>query len=199
MEERYGDWMQTWTGKRFYPLDPRPEDFDIDDIGHALANVCRFAGHSREFYSVAQHSFYVSALLPPPLAKLGLLHDAAEAYIGDMVRPLKRMAEMQVYCDLETRLWGCIAAKFDLLDVSDPEGLLKTADNIMLATERRDLFHKPMPWSPLPEPLPNPITPWTPMVARNVFLERYYELTGVPADIATREPHLTKLAERRSS
>lgn len=174
MDERYGDWMQTYGGRRFYPLDPRPEDFDIDDIAHALSNVCRFGGHSREFYSVAQHSVLVASLLPPSLKKMGLLHDSPEAYIGDMVRPLKRMGEMTAYRDVETRLWGCIAARFDLLDISDPDQLVKHADNVALATERRELFTDPLPWSPLPDPAELRIIPWAPDLARINFLETWH-------------------------
>lgn len=175
-EQRYGDWMQTWSGKRFYPLDPRPEDFDIEDIARALANVCRFGGHCKSFYSVAQHSYLVSMNVPPHLAKLGLLHDAAEAYIGDMVRPLKRMGEMTIFRDVETKLWGCIASRFDLLDIDDPDGTVKHVDDVLLTTERRDLFTNPLPWSPLPEPLAATIIPWPPDNARIYFMERWREL-----------------------
>lgn len=176
MEERYGDWMQTYSGRRFYPLDPRTEDFDIGDIAHALSNVCRFAGHSARFYSVAQHCYLVSKAVPPALAMVGLLHDAAEAYIGDMVRPLKRMKEMTIYRDVETKLWGCLAAKFNLLDVDDSDGLVKHFDDVILATERRELFLQPLPWSPLPAPLEMKIVPWGPDLARINFLARYHEI-----------------------
>src|SRR5262245_27549306 len=108
MSQRIGDWMQTISGRKFWPLDPRPEEVCIEDIGHALSLVCRFGGHCHTFYSVAEHSVRVS-LLAEDMAKSsahwtdenirmialsGLLHDAAEAYIGDMVRPLKRQPQM---------------------------------------------------------------------------------------------------------
>src|SRR5690242_11754504 len=89
-QPRRGDWMQTYTGRRFWPLDPRVDDIDIGDIAHHLSLVCRFAGACREFYSVAQHCVGVSYVCDPKDALWGLLHDAAEAYVGDMVRPLKR-------------------------------------------------------------------------------------------------------------
>lgn len=176
VSDRYGDWMQTWTGHKFYPLDPRAEDFAIEDIAHALANVCRFGGHCRVFYSVAQHCVRVSHNVPASLALAGLLHDAAEAFIGDMVRPLKRMHEMQSYRDCELRIRGVIAAKFDLLDVHDPDELIRLADDRALATERRDLFDDALPWNPLPPPFADEIVPWLPTKAEMLFLDRYDRL-----------------------
>jgi hypothetical protein len=86
---RKGDWIQTFTGKQFWPLDPRPDEVYIEDIAHALGNICRFNGHCLRFYSVAEHCFHVSHKVVPGLALMGLLHDAAEAYVCDVVRPVK--------------------------------------------------------------------------------------------------------------
>ena len=97
MAARKGDWIQTFTGRAFYVLDPRPEDVDIEDIAHALSMQCRFAGHCREFYSVAQHSVTASWLVPPEDALWGLLHDAAEAYVVDLPRPIKRAWQLESY------------------------------------------------------------------------------------------------------
>jgi len=88
-------WIATYTGGRFYPLDPRPEDVCIADIAHSLSQICRFNGQTLQFYSVAQHSVLVSKLLgqggPSPIHEfMGLKHDAAEAYLCDLVRPIKR-------------------------------------------------------------------------------------------------------------
>ena len=90
MDERKGDWMQIFTGKKFWPLDPKSEEVDIKDIAHSLAFQCRFNGHSNYFYSIAQHSVIVSKIVSKDQAFAALLHDAAETYIGDMVSPLKR-------------------------------------------------------------------------------------------------------------
>jgi len=87
MAARIGDWIQTYTGKRFWPLDPRPEDVDILDIAHSLSLLCRFTGHTSSFYSVSQHSILVAQEVPKRLRLWALFHDAAEAYIGDIARP----------------------------------------------------------------------------------------------------------------
>lgn len=69
--ERAGDWMQTFTGRQFWPMDPRPEDLDILDIAHALSLLCRFGGHCQRFYSVAEHSVHVSTLATAPPCVMG--------------------------------------------------------------------------------------------------------------------------------
>ena len=170
---RHGGWFLTSTGKQFFPLDPRAEDICIEDIAHALSNVCRFGGHCRDFYSVAQHSVHVSDLVPPEHAMLGLMHDATEAYIGDMVRPLKLC--MPDYQEAEARLWTVIAAKFGLPEIFP--GCVKEADNVALMTERRDLvIHTPHVWSVKAEPDEAQIRAWSPRLAKKHFLNRYREL-----------------------
>jgi hypothetical protein len=134
---RRGDWFTSLKGHQIYPFDLRPEDIDIEEIAGALGNLCRFGGHLMRFYSVAQHSVLVSRAVTPDLARLGLLHDATEAYCSDMVRPLKRSPEMHAFRDLEDALWCVIAVRFDL-PVEIPLAV-KEADNRMLITERRDL------------------------------------------------------------
>lgn len=176
--ERYGDWIQTWSGHRFFLFDPRPEDVDIFDIAHALANVCRFGGHCKLFYSVAQHSLHVASMVPPELELEALLHDAAEAYLGDMVRPLKHMPEMAAYRLAEERVNSAIAARFGL-STSDPHGHIKHADNVLLATERRDLFDSVLPWSNLPEPHSGlVVVPRTREHVFHSFMERFGTLTS---------------------
>lgn len=137
-----GDWMQTYTGRAFYPFDPVPEEIDIEDIAHALSMLCRYGGHSNVFYSVAEHSVYVSTLLPQELKLVGLLHDATEAYLVDMPRPIKK--GMPQYRDVEDRLWTAVARRFDLPEVL-PQAV-HDADVAMLFAEQSQLL-KP---SPLP-------------------------------------------------
>lgn len=171
--ERKGDWMQTWTGVRFYPLDPRPEDIRIEDIAHALARVCRFGGHVREFYSVAQHSLLVSEAVPRELALDGLLHDATEAYLGDVVKPLK--VNLPEYVAVERRLEAMIADKYGL--VHPQPSKVHDADLRALFAERRDLFDIHVDWGWRMQPLPVVIRPWAPAVAEREFLAAFERLT----------------------
>ena len=175
---RIGDWTQTFTGNRFYPFDPRPEDISIEDIAHHLAMICRFGGACRAFYSVAQHSVFVSDECPTKDALWGLLHDAAEAYVGDMVRPIKRLASMDLYREAEDRILGMIAARFGL-SWPMPESV-RRADEVLLATEARDVMGGQCAgrWSLQYEPKAMIIHPWDPRVAEEVFLHRFKELTG---------------------
>ncbi len=89
MEKRKGDWMQTCSGLKIWPMDPRPEEICLNDIAHALSMICRFSGHTKKFYSVAEHSVFVSHHVKSENAIYGLLHDSSEAYISDIIRPVK--------------------------------------------------------------------------------------------------------------
>lgn len=185
---RRGDWIQTQSGRRFYSLDARPEDVDLRDIAHALSLVCRFAGHCRTFFSVAEHSVRVARSLLPVerpwtpaerrLALAGLLHDASEAYLGDVPRPIKRLPEMAPYREAEARLEAVIAERFGLSHPW-PEAV-KLADARALATERRDLLAVQRDdWGHLPEPWPERIEPQAPEVAHLHFLGLFFELGGI--------------------
>src|SRR5580704_106133 len=112
-----GPWNETISGKQLFLLDPRPEDIDINDIAISLSNLCRFGGHVDYFWSVAAHSLLVAQLLPRPLKLAGLLHDAAEAYIVDIPRPLKLL--LPQYMEIEHRIEAAIGAKFGV-SFSDP-------------------------------------------------------------------------------
>lgn len=135
--ERQGDWMQTFTGRQFWPVDPRPDEICIEDIAHSLAMQCRFGGHCLRFYSVAEHSVLVSRSLPSGFALWGLLHDAAEAYVLDVVRPLKPY--LPGYRDIEDRVMIAICERFGLDYITNPFAMpsaVKLADNRILLTER---------------------------------------------------------------
>lgn len=171
---RVGDWMQTYTGRQFWPLDPRPADIDIMDIAHHLSLICRFGGASREFYSVAQHSVLVSERCDPADALWGLLHDAAEAYVGDMVRPLKRSIGSPFEW-IEKGVQRTICDVFDL-EWEKPDSV-RVADERMLFTEARDLVHLgPNGWSHPAEPYADEIVPMSPVEAETAFRLRFAEL-----------------------
>lgn len=176
---RKGDWMQLVSGHQFWPLDPREGEIEILDIAHALGNICRFGGHSKFFYSVAQHSCLVSDLLlerdyTPEVALGGLLHDAAEAYVGDMIRPLKKQDVFRFYNEAERAILDVIEARFGM-HFSWPA--ITAADDTMLATEKRDVMNPcPSAWAPLPEPRNTPIKPWLPVVATTEFLSHFNHL-----------------------
>lgn len=167
--------IQTASGRYADLLDPQPHHIDIGDIAHALANLCRFGGHTREFYSVAQHSVLASRIVPREHALTALLHDATEAYVGDMVLPLKDL--LPGYRLLEASVWRRIAAHYGLPIVLP--GCVKRADLVLLATERRDLMNEQAePWPVLENvpTLPDTIKPWTPVNARAQFVLRFWEL-----------------------
>lgn len=177
-EKRRGDWIQTFTGRQFWPLDPRPEDVDIEDIAHALSNVCRFTGHVREFYSVAQHAVLVSSLVPAEHALWGLLHDASEAYIADVASPLKVQEEMAPYRAIERGIMDAVCARFGLAPREPDE--VKHVDRRLLATEARDLMPPHAVWANLGKPYRLPlIVPWPPGRAKVAFLSLARDLGAV--------------------
>jgi hypothetical protein len=137
--------IQTYTGKRIDPMRMKIEDIELLDIAHSLSMVCRFGGHCSRHYSVAEHSMLVESILHgPPEAKLyALLHDAAEAFIGDAIIPLKVILRVgdSHFSHLEEQ---CLRIILMALGVPYPDEatrqVVHTADMIALATERRDLL-----------------------------------------------------------
>lgn len=125
----------THSGRYFDFTKPHEHDFQIEDIAKALSNICRFNGHC-PFYSVAQHSVAVSMLVPPEYAMEGLMHDAPEAYLGDVTAPLKML--LKDYGALEDATWTAIALRFGLTLQLHPS--IKLADLGMLKLERKKLF-----------------------------------------------------------
>ena len=136
-----GSYFITYSGVDIDPTNPRPEQIKLVDIAHALSNVCRFGGQCPTFYSVACHSMYVADSVPKGLAIEGLLHDASEAYCGDMIKCLKVLCpDFQV---IEQRFDAAIRERFCLPPAMRPEAKLeiKRADIAALLAERRDIFH----------------------------------------------------------
>lgn len=168
--------ITTWSGKWFDILKPEDYEYDIEEIAHALSNLCRYTGHSNTFYSVAEHSVLVSRLVPDNLALTGLLHDAGEAYLGDVASPLKAL--LPEYKKIEDRVEAAIAAHFDLPFPSPPE--IKEADKRMYWQERqgvadngiRDrLWHQDLRATRKEEAIG-----MRPEMARRLFLSRYEEI-----------------------
>lgn len=185
-----GPWLLTFTGRRFFPFEPSAEEVDIRDIAHALANVCRFGGHTRDHYSVAQHSVLVSLIVPPELALLGLLHDAAEAYVGDMIAPIKLSRRLGDYDHIEDLVWCAIVEAFhltahgvDRATMAMPREV-KAADMVALVTEARDVMGvrdigRAPGWPSDIEPLGTThIVSVSPRAAEAQFITRWNELTG---------------------
>jgi hypothetical protein len=174
----------TSTGRYFDFTAPECGAIEIEDIATALSRICRFTGHTTEFYSVAQHSVYVSFLVPDHLALAALLHDASEAYLGDVSSPLKRL--LPDYKRIEERVERAICDRFGVEYPLDPA--IKEADLRMLVTERRDLMPKPRPevdgvdrvaWSDFRgiKTVTERVRGVNPDIARLMFLGRYKELT----------------------
>jgi hypothetical protein len=173
----------TSAGTYFHFLEPERSAIDIETIAHALAHICRFTGHTRHFYSVAQHSVLVSCLVPPEHAMAGLLHDAAEAYLGDVAAPLKML--LPDYKAIEATVEAAVLGRFGLPVKLPPE--VKQADRLALAIEQRALM--PMHgdvWECELHPdydrlkAQMEIFPAHPVVARKLFMARFWELLQAP-------------------
>ncbi len=127
------NYIRTFTGRKFWPLDPAPEDIHIEDIAHALSQLCRYTGHSREFYSVGAHSLIVAATCRErwgdEAGRYGLLHDAAEAYLLDMARPVKYSPDLAAYRTAERSLQHLILRTFGIALDEDVYALMKSVDD----------------------------------------------------------------------
>jgi uncharacterized protein len=183
-------WIQTYTGLKFYPLNPRSKDVRIEDIAHALSLKCRFGGHCRIFYSIAQHSMLVANHVPIEYELVALLHDASEAYLPDVARPIK--SEMgttgisgSIFTSLELKVWQAICQNLDIksgatemsYEILLPD-CVKEADDRALMTEARDLMEwPPEKWDCIAEPYPERIEPITDCYKiEQLFLDRVQEL-----------------------
>jgi hypothetical protein len=176
--------VQTFTGRTLSLTDPDPADVCIEDIAHALAQTCRFNGMTRDFYSVAEHSVLVSMFSDPADMLHGLLHDASEAYLGDMVTPLKRHPRLKGYRHLEANVQHAIWLRFELAPAIPAS--VKAADERMLATEIRDLM-VPSAWPAGVldlQALPIRLHPMPPIQAERAFLDRYTQLLELRTQVA---------------
>jgi len=165
--------MQTISGRQFWPIDPRASEVDLYDIAHALSMMCRFNGHCERFYSVAEHSVYVSDICPPEHAKWGLLHDASEAYIADIVKPAKPF--IAGYKEVEANIMRAVCQRFGLPVIEPME--VKVADNAILADEAAQIMGEhPKAWELPVAASGTKILGWSPSEAKGMFLMRAAEL-----------------------
>lgn len=197
-DPRRGDWILTHCGRSFYPLDPRPEEVELQDIAHSLSQQCRWTGHVAHFYSIAQHAVYVAEVveaLLPHLALAALHHDSAEAYIGDMARPWKRMLavrQLRRWPDGQERI-GTLqsvdaaesviqGAVFDALGIREPSAeewrTVHLIDNRVLRTEYEQLMPQRLgAWDDLGDPIPGLVLrDWPPITAKAAFLGMHHRL-----------------------
>lgn len=174
-EVREGDWMQTYGGRAFYPIDPRPEEIFIEDIAGALSKTCRFGGHCLKFYSVAEHCVHVAAHVPRYMSLTALLHDASEAYIADIIRPLKPY--LHNYYALEETVMEAVVNRYGLLWPMPAE--VKRVDNALLAAERDQIMaHPPRDWGLTEPALGVEIKCWSPNDAFSEFVAAFHLYGG---------------------
>lgn len=190
-----GATIQTANGHYFDYERACADWVDIETVAHSLSNLCRFTGHCREFYSVAQHCFLMSYIVPPSDAFWALMHESGEPWTGDINKPLKVLLA-ESFERVESPAERATLIHFGLDPDAKPD-TIKPADHVMLATEQRDLMPKWRAvgwdawgianlWEPLPAqhwtelhgivPLERLIRPWVPAQAKTAFLRRYREL-----------------------
>jgi hypothetical protein len=182
---RKGDWMQTFSGRQFWPMDPRPEEVFIEDIAHALAMQCRYAGHCRQFYSVAEHSVHLARYAlrvweSADLAMWALLHDASEAYLVDVPRPVKPF--LPGYKDAEARVMDAVCDRFGL-----PRGVPRVVHEIdgrIIADERTNMAPCTAEWADSGAPLGIRIEYWRPEIAEIYFLDMFSKLKASRGSVA---------------
>lgn len=170
-------WILTYRGHAVDPLHPDPSTIDIGDIAHALSMNCRFNGHCRKFYSVAEHCVLMSQMVDPRFAMFALMHDAAEAYLTDVPRPIK--PHLGDYRGIEDRLLDTICHRFAITLSADHMEAIKEGDLRMLAAERSQIMPPhPGEWECLRgiEEYPIVIEGWSPGEAKQRFANRYLDL-----------------------
>jgi hypothetical protein len=170
-------WIQTYSGERFdYNL---LSPIKMEDIAWSISHTCRYNGHSRRFYSVAEHCVHVSNAVDPEYALAGLLHDAAEAYVGDLPYPLKvylRSIGQTAFDEMEEQIHKAIFEMHDLPWPMPPQ--VKEIDKNMLAVEAPALLGKLQPgWDMGDNPPPVSLRYWSPRMAYSQYMARYKALT----------------------
>lgn len=171
---RVGDWISLFSGGRWYPLDPRVEEVKIEDIAHSLSLLCRYNGHCRFFYSVAEHCWLLSKAVPKEYQLEALLHDASEAYTSDIPRPFKYSKNMNAFRKVED-LNAAVVYKFAGLKYPE-SAVVKDFDRRIVRNEGEVLLPN-CTWFENLERVPNTeIIGIAPKKMEQLYLERYYEL-----------------------
>ena len=174
---RIGDWMQTYTGLQFWPLDPRPSEISITQLAPALSLLCRYGRHTTRFYSVAEHCCHVHDFASPQNKLWALLHDASEAYIADIIRPIKPY--LPGYKDAERKVMRAVCERFGLYPEEPVE--VSVLDKRILGDEAAQVMsHPPEKWYYIGEPLHVTIQGWLPAQAEAEFLDRFCRLAKEP-------------------
>lgn len=174
-DDHRDNWMQTFTGRMFFPFRPEDSEVAIEDVAHHLSQINRFTGATGDPYNVAQHSVIVSQLVPEKHGLWGLMHDAEEYVTGDCGSPLKQgLPEFKVVAE---KIHHRILDEFGL--PHEEPASVKRADLVMVATEARDLMaNAPTVWRlPLPPLAGLTVVPWSPKDSERAFLTRFEELT----------------------
>lgn len=175
-----GTFMSLYSGGKFFPLDPTEQEVHIEDIAHALSHQNRFNGHLKWPYTVAQHSVLCAKQARSMDYDLNvqlyaLMHDAAEAYIGDMIRPLKYY--MPMFKEVEDRIMTVVARKFDFSMNKRATAKIKTIDNLMCAAEKRDMHPTTLEWPGMPDPVDiKTIEPWPHSYAKGQFMRMFNQI-----------------------
>lgn len=167
--------ISLYSGGVFSFVDPDNSVYSVEDIARGLSNLSRFTGHVEKSYSIAQHSFYVSLLVPEEHAMEALMHDSSESFLGDVSSPLKQM--LPDYKKIEQNVEASIFKKYGLQFPMHPE--IKKADMRMFVSERLAL----QPQCSVKgyeqfEPAPFKVVPWSAKKSYDMFLRRYKELGG---------------------
>jgi uncharacterized protein len=189
--------MYTAGGVAFYPLEPVLEKIRVTDIAHALSHLCRYNGHTRKFYSVAQHAFIVSYLVHERYAFEGLHHDDAEAYLGDLIYPIRQHPMMRGFNEAEDRLLQAIGRAYGSPNLYPPA--VAIADREVVYHESRSFGPVPVEWKDVyytSPPARYRITPLPARIARWLYLSRHEELDGDETFLNRLRSRLNRLAFR---
>lgn len=169
--------MQTYTGGKFYPTDPAIDEIRFDDISSALSKLCRYGGHCIRFYSVAEHCVHMAEKALDRFKLTALMHDASEAYLCDVPRPLKR--HLENYAEIEEQLMSVIAHRFGLFFPFPAE--IKQLDTAICADEcEQNMARPPEVWGLTEPPLGVTLRFWGPAEAKYQFATAFYRYGGRP-------------------